>query len=58
MTGARVALIYDFDGTLSPMPMQEYTVLPELGIDGEAFWARVDAEAARTGGARCWCTCG
>ena len=34
-----VALVYDFDGTLSPRPMQEYTVLPKLGVDPHAFWA-------------------
>ena len=43
-----LAIVYDFDGTLTPQPMQEYTVLPELGITGEAFWAEVDAEVERT----------
>ena len=45
-----LAIVYDFDGTLTPQPMQEYTVLPELGISGDAFWAEVDAEVKRTGG--------
>ena len=34
-----IALVYDFDGTLSPKPMQEYSFLPQLGIDAAAFWA-------------------
>ena len=34
-----VALVYDFDGTLSPRPMQEYAFMPKIGIDPEAFWA-------------------
>ena len=34
-----IALVYDFDGTLSPKPMQEYTVLPKLNVDPKAFWA-------------------
>jgi 2-hydroxy-3-keto-5-methylthiopentenyl-1-phosphate phosphatase len=34
-----VALIYDFDKTLSPKDMQEYGFLPGLGIDPDAFWA-------------------
>ena len=45
-----LALIYDFDGTLTPQPMQEYTVLPQLGIAAEDFWAEVNAEVKRTGG--------
>ncbi|MCC7122383.1 MAG: haloacid dehalogenase-like hydrolase [Gammaproteobacteria bacterium] len=45
-----LALIYDFDGTLTPQPMQEYTVLPQLGIAPAAFWDEVDAEVRRTGG--------
>lgn len=45
-----LAIVYDFDGTLTPQPMQEYTVLPQLGISGEAFWAEVNAEVKRTGG--------
>jgi phosphoserine phosphatase len=45
-----LALIYDFDGTLTPQPMQEYTVLPQLGIPPHAFWQEVNSEVARTGG--------
>jgi hypothetical protein len=26
------ALVYDFDGTLSPKPMQDYTILPAIGL--------------------------
>ena len=45
-----LALVYDFDGTLTPQPMQEYTVLPQLGISGEEFWQEVNDEVVRTGG--------
>ncbi len=35
-----VALIYDFDGTLSPLNMQEYDFLKAIGIkDKKKFWA-------------------
>lgn len=40
-----IALVYDFDGTLSPQPMQEYTVLPELGEDPIQFWKECTKEA-------------
>jgi hypothetical protein len=34
-----IALVYDFDGTLCPRPMQEYAFLPSIGEDPAAFWA-------------------
>jgi phosphoserine phosphatase len=43
-----IALVYDFDGTLSPQPMQEYTVLPKIGVRPAEFWARVNREARET----------
>ncbi len=35
---ARVALVYDFDGTLAPGNMQEQSFLPAVGTDGAKFW--------------------
>jgi 2-hydroxy-3-keto-5-methylthiopentenyl-1-phosphate phosphatase len=43
-----VAIVYDFDGTLCPQPMQEYTVLPSLGVDPKEFWKEVAKEAKET----------
>ena len=38
----KVALIYDFDETLSPKNMFEFDVLPELGyVDTSLFWQKV-----------------
>lgn len=34
-----LALMYDFDHTLSPRDMQEYAFIPELGMEAGAFWA-------------------
>ena len=46
-----IAIVYDFDGTLTPQPMQEYTILPEIGIkDGKKFWKQVNQESAQTNG--------
>ena len=33
-----VALIYDFDGTLSPGNMQEYSFIEAVGLDKDDFW--------------------
>ena len=44
-----IAMVYDFDGTLSPQPMQEYTVLPKIGVEPKEFWAEVHKEARDTG---------
>jgi phosphoserine phosphatase len=44
-----IALVYDFDGTLSPRPMQEYTFLPKIGEDPKAFWAEANALAREQG---------
>jgi len=38
-TKKTIALVYDFDGTLSPKPMQEYAFLPKIGVKAEDFWA-------------------
>jgi hypothetical protein len=45
-----IAIVYDFDGTLSPLPMQEYTVFKALGIKAEEFWGNVSKEAHSSGG--------
>lgn len=38
----RTALVYDFDGTLSPGTMQQHTLLPELGYpEALRFWTEV-----------------
>ena len=37
-TGSCVALLYDFDKTLCTKDMQEYTFLPQLGLDARHFW--------------------
>lgn len=43
-----IAIVYDFDGTLSPQPMQEYTVLPELGVSPKKFWEECTRTARQT----------
>jgi len=42
-----IAIIYDFDGTLSPQPMQEYTVFPQLNLRPAKFWGEVKQEQAK-----------
>lgn len=36
----KIAIAYDFDGTLAPGNMQEHTFLPSLGISASDFWAK------------------
>ena len=35
-----VALIYDFDKTLSPRDMEEYSFLPGIRVEPDAFWGK------------------
>ncbi len=43
MEKIKVALMYDFDKTLSPKDMQEFSFIPSLGIDDPAlFWKDVN----------------
>ena len=37
-----VALIYDFDNTLSTRDMQEFTFIPALGMSPTEFWSKCD----------------
>ena len=46
----KIAIVYDFDGTLTPKSMQEYTLLPKLGIKSQRFWEMIVREAKETGG--------
>jgi hypothetical protein len=41
----RMAVAYDFDGTLSPGNMQEYNFIPALGLQPKAFWKQVKQNA-------------
>ena len=40
-----VALIYDFDGTLSPGNMQEYDFIPAVGKSNKDFWTEANTLA-------------
>ena len=46
----KVALIYDFDGTLAPGNMQEYDFIPALGKKSEEFWAESEKLALANDG--------
>jgi hypothetical protein len=35
-----IAIVYDYDQTLSPSYMQDEVVFPAFGINGENFWRR------------------
>ena len=44
-----IAIIYDFDGTLTPKTMQEYTLLPKIGVKSKTFWDEISQEVSKTG---------
>lgn len=43
----KIAICYDFDGTLSPVNMQEVDFIPMLGLSPKEYWDRVGAEAKK-----------
>ncbi len=45
MSKTIVALIYDFDNTLSTRDMQEFTFIPALGMEPEEFWGACEQVA-------------
>ncbi len=44
-----IAIVYDFDHTLSPEYMQDQTILPHAGVDPAMFWESCTALIAREG---------
>ena len=43
-----IALMYDFDKTLSPTDMQAQGYIQSVGFDVNSFWAELDAFADDT----------
>ncbi|MBE6127606.1 MAG: haloacid dehalogenase-like hydrolase [Erysipelotrichaceae bacterium] len=44
-----LAILYDFDSTLSPTDMQAYGFIPRMGMTPSEFWARTGEFAKATG---------
>lgn len=44
-----IALMYDFDKTLTTKDMQEYTFIPKLGLSSEEFWEKANEQARKEG---------
>lgn len=47
MTMQRVALIYDFDGTLAKGNVQEHSYIPNFGLTAKEFWSEVKQRARK-----------
>lgn len=45
----KVAIMYDFDKTLTTRDMQEYSFMPNLGLDAKTFWGKADETARKNG---------
>ena len=41
-TKPKIALIYDFDKTLSPKDMQAYGYIDKLGVSEDKFWDKCE----------------
>ncbi|MBQ8671367.1 MAG: haloacid dehalogenase-like hydrolase [Alphaproteobacteria bacterium] len=49
MKRTKVALVYDFDETLSTTYMQDYFLIPELGMRPDDFWREANSWSAENG---------
>ena len=49
MAKTKLAIMYDFDKTLSTTDMQNYTFIPKLGMTPEEFWGKTTEFSAETG---------
>lgn len=49
MRRTKVALVYDFDETLSTTYMQDYMLIPELGLKPNEFWKAANEWSAQNG---------
>ena len=49
MKRTKVALVYDFDETLSTTYMQDYFLIPELGMKPDDFWKAANTWSAQNG---------
>ncbi len=44
-----IAIVYDYDQTLSPSYMQDEVVFPAFGINKDGFWRRCSELVAKAG---------
>ena len=44
-----IAIVYDYDQTLSPSYMQDEVVFPAFGINSEIFWRRCASSGSASG---------